>query len=46
MSHLFDMDYINMMCSDFVKPLKMFICSEKHPVSGANHGYTKKSGNR
>ena len=30
-----------MTCSDFVNPLKM-LCSEKHPVSGANHGYTKK----
>ena len=37
-----------MTCSDFVNPLKMLIhvCSKKHPVSGANHGYTKKSGNR
>ena len=31
-----------MTCSDFVNPLKMLICSKKHPVSGANHGYTKK----
>ena len=31
-----------MTCSDFVNPLKMLICSKKHPVSGANHGYSKK----
>ena len=31
-----------MTCSDFVNPLKMLICSKKHPVSRANHGYTKK----
>ena len=31
-----------MTCSDFVNPLKMLICYKKHPVSGANHGYTKK----
>ena len=31
-----------MTCSDFVNPLKMLICSKKTPVSGANHGYTKK----
>ena len=42
MSYLSDMDDIDMTCSDFVKPLKMLICSEKHPVSGANHGYIKK----
>ena len=42
MSYLSDMDDIDMTCSDFVNPLKMLICSEKHPVSGANHGYTKK----
>ena len=41
MSYLSDMDDIDMACSDFVNPLKMLICSEKHPVSGANHGYTK-----
>ena len=40
------MDDIEKTCSDFVNPLKMLICSKKHPVSGANHGYTKKSGNR
>ena len=27
--------YIYMMCSDFVNPLKMSLCSEKHPVFGA-----------
>ena len=42
MSYLSDMDDLDMACSDFVSPLKMLICSEKHPVSGANHGYTKK----
>ena len=42
MSHLSDMNDIDMMCRDFVNPLKMLLCSEKHPVSGANHGYTKK----
>ena len=42
MSYLSDMDDIDMTCSDFVNTLKMLICSEKHPVSGANHGYTKK----
>ena len=31
-----------MTCSDFVNPLKMLICSKKHRVSGANHGYPKK----
>ena len=31
-----------MTCSDFVNPIKMLICSKKHPVSGANYGYTKK----
>ena len=30
-----------MTCSDFVNPLKKLICSKKHPVSRANHGYTK-----
>ena len=42
MSYLSDMDNLNMTCSDFVNALKMLICSEKHPVSRANHGYTKK----
>ena len=42
MSYLSDMDDIDMTCSDFVNSPKMLICSEKHPVSGANHGYTKK----
>ena len=35
------MDDLAMTCSDFVHPLKMLICSEKHPVSRANYGYTK-----
>ena len=42
MSYLSDMDDIDMTCGDFVNPLKMLICSVKHPVSVANHGYTKK----
>ena len=42
MSYLSDVDDIDMTCSDFVNPLKMLICSEKHPVSGVNHDYTKK----
>ena len=42
MSYLSDMDDIDMTFSHFVNPLKMLICSEKHPVSEANHGYTKK----
>ena len=36
------MDDLAMTCSDFVNALKMLICSEKHPVSRANYGYTKK----
>ena len=36
------MDDLTMTCSDFVSTLKMLICSEKHPVSRANYGYTKK----
>ena len=42
MSYLSDMDDIDMTCSDFVNALKMLVCSKKHPVSEANHGYTKK----
>ena len=42
MSYLSDMDVIDMTSSDFVNPLKMLICSKRHPVSGANHDYTKK----
>ena len=42
MFYLFDMDDLDMMCGYFVHALKMLICSEKHPVSGANHGHTKK----
>ena len=37
-----DMDDLANTCSDFVNALKMLICSEKHPVSRANYGYTKK----
>ena len=36
------MDDLAMTCSDFVNALKMLICSEKHPVSRVNYGYTKK----
>ena len=36
------MDDLAMTCSDFVNALKMLICSEKHPVSKDNDGYTKK----
>ena len=46
MSYLSDMNDIDMTCSDFVNHLKMLLCSEKHPVSGVSHVYTKKSGNR
>ena len=42
MSYLSDMDDLDMTCSDFVNALKMLIFSEKHFVSRANHGYTKK----
>ena len=42
MSYLSDMDDLDMTCSNFVNPLKMLICSEEHPVSGANHCYTRK----
>ena len=37
------MDDLDMTCSDFVNAFKMLIslCSEKHSVSIANHGYTK-----
>ena len=34
-----------MTCSDSVNALKMLICSDKHPVSRANYGYTK-NGNK
>ena len=43
MSYPSDMDDLDMTCSDFVNPLKMLIWSEKHPVSGANYGYTKET---
>ena len=36
------MDDLAMTCSDFVNALKMLTCSEKHLVSRANYGYTKK----
>ena len=36
------MDDLAMTCSDFVNILKMLICSEEHPVSRANYGYTEK----
>ena len=42
MSYLSDMDDVDMKCSDFVNALKMLICSEKHPVSGAKYGYANK----
>ena len=41
MSYLSDIDDLDMTCSDFVNALKMLMCSEKHPVSRANHCYTK-----
>ena len=34
------MDDLAMTCSDFVNALKILICSEKHPVSRDNYGYT------
>ena len=42
MFYLSDMDDLDMTCGDFVHALKMLICSEKHPVSRANHGHTKR----
>ena len=41
MCYLFDIDDLDMMCSDFVNALKILMCSEKHPVSKANHCHTK-----
>ena len=41
MFYLSDMDDLDMTCGDFVHALKM-LCSEKHPVSRANHGHTQK----
>ena len=35
------MDDVAMTFRDFVNALKM-LCTEKHPVSRANYGYTKK----
>ena len=37
-----DMNDLAMPSSYFVNVLKMLTCSEKHPVSRANYGYTKK----
>ena len=37
-----DMDDLAITWSDFVNVLRMLICWEKHPVSRANYGYTKK----
>ena len=31
-----------MTCSEFMNAFKILICSEKHPVSRDNYGYTKK----
>ena len=42
MFYLSDMDDLDMTCCDFVHALKILICSEKHPVSRANIGHTKK----
>ena len=36
------MDALAMTCSDFGNALKMLKCSEKHPVSRVNYGYTQK----
>ena len=36
------MDDLAVTCSDFVNAFKMLICSEQHPVSRVNYGYTKK----
>ena len=36
------MDDFDMTRSDFVNAFKILICSEKHHVSRANYGYTKK----
>ena len=36
------MDDLAMMRNDFMNALKILICSEKHPVSRVNYGYTKK----
>ena len=41
MFYLSDMDDLDMTCGGFVHALKMLICSEKQPVSRANHGHTK-----
>ena len=35
------MDDLAMTCIDVVNALKMLRCSEKHPVSRDNYGYTR-----
>ena len=42
MFYFSDMNDLDMTCGYFVNALKMLICSEKHPVSRANHGHTNK----
>ena len=42
MFYLSDMNDLDMTCGYFVNALKMLMCSEKHPVSRANHGHTQK----
>ena len=42
MFYLTDIDDLDITCGDFVHALKMLICSEKHLVSRANTGHTKK----
>ena len=43
MFYLSDMDDLDMTCVILcMHALIMLICSEKHPVSRANHGHTKK----
>ena len=44
-SYPFDMDGLDMTCSDFVNVLKMLTCFEKHPVSRVTMAI-QKSGNR
>ena len=41
MSYLSAIDDLDMTCSNFVNALKLLICSEKYPVSRANHRNTK-----
>ena len=42
MFYLSDVEDLDMTCCDSVHALKMLMCSEKHPVSRANHGHTQK----